>query len=164
MTDMLVRLYDLPDDNAFLAEQARIGVTIRKPDGPEMRQVVNWAGDHFAPSWASETQRACANHPVSCFIAVRERKLLGFACYDATALGFFGPLGVDTACRGRGTGQALLFACLLDMKAVGYAYAVIGQVGPLDFYVRTVGAFEIPGSEPGLSGHWLDPEPGSTGT
>ena len=30
-----------------------------------------------------------------CFIATENGKLIGFACYDATAKGFFGPIGID---------------------------------------------------------------------
>jgi hypothetical protein len=33
---------------------------------------------------------------------------------------------------------------------MGYAYAVIGDVGPSAFYERTVGATAIPNSEPGI--------------
>ena len=38
-------------------------------------------------------------------------------------------------------------AALLDMKLKGYGYAIIGGVGPADFYRRAVGAEIIPGSE-----------------
>jgi predicted GNAT family acetyltransferase len=72
---------------------------------------------------------------------------MGFGCYDSTALGFFGPTGVSDECRGKGTGKALLMACLLDMKLKGYAYAVIGAVGPAEFYTKAAGATIIPGSE-----------------
>ena len=30
------------------------------------------------------------------------------------------------------------------MKAQGYAYAVIGSAGPVDFYVKAAGAMPIP--------------------
>jgi hypothetical protein len=36
------------------------------------------------------------------------------------------------------------------MAAEGYAYAIIGGVGPAAFYERAVGAIPIPGSEPGI--------------
>jgi predicted N-acetyltransferase YhbS len=75
---------------------------------------------------------------------------VGFACYDATALGYFGPIGVDQAHRKKGTGKALLAACLLDMKLKGYGYAIVGAVKETAFFEKTVGAVEIPGSTPGL--------------
>lgn len=153
MTDMLVKLYNLKNDWSFLAEQESRGITIRKPIGPEKCMVVEWVRKQFADSWASETDQALSNRPITCFIAIQNERPIGFACYDATALGYFGPTGVLEVCRGKGTGKALLLACLLDMKLAGYGYAVIGSVGPVDFYQRVVGAIEIPDSTPGL---WND--------
>lgn len=150
MTDMLVKLYDVPDDWGFLAGQAAAGVTLRKPIGPEKHLVVDWVRDHFGDPWASEADMALGNRPISCFVALHNGELIGFACYDGTALGFFGPSGVLEAHRGRGTGRALLLACLLDMKLKGYAYAIIGDAGPKEFYRRSAGAVEIPGSWPGV--------------
>ena len=49
--------------------------------------------------------------------------------------------------RGRGIGLQLLIQSLLEMKHMGYAYAIIGSAGPVDFYKKAVGAIEIPGSE-----------------
>jgi hypothetical protein len=126
-----------------------------QPIGPEKHLVEDWVRDTFGDAWASETDRAIANTPVSCYIAIQEGKLIGFACYDATALGYFGPTGVEESRRGKGTGKALLLACLLDMKIKGYGYAVIGFVGPADFYRKAVGAVEIPDSTPGIWKDWL---------
>ena len=36
------------------------------------------------------------------------------------------------------------------MRTLGYGYAIIGDVGPSQFYERTVGATPIPDSEPGV--------------
>lgn len=152
MSDMLVRLYDLPDLDEFLRVPRQHGVAIRKPIGPEKRALVAWVHEHFGDAWASEVEMAMATRPVTCFIAVDERKraLLGFGCYDATVLGFFGPTGVVEAARGRGIGKALLLTCLHAMRWHGYAYAVIGSAGPVEFYERTVGAMVIPDSSPGI--------------
>jgi GNAT superfamily N-acetyltransferase len=57
---------------------------------------------------------------------------------------------VDETYRGRGIGKALLLACLHDMWAQGYGYAIIGWAGPVDFYIRAVGAIVIPDSSPGI--------------
>jgi hypothetical protein len=88
--------------------------------------------------------------PPTCFIAIQNDELIGFACHEATAKGFFGPTGVDTVARGKGVGHALLLTTLLDMYAQGYAYGVIGGAGPMEFYRRSVGAVPIEGSEPGI--------------
>jgi predicted N-acetyltransferase YhbS len=153
MPDMLVKLYELKDDWSFLDEQGKHGITIRKPIGPEKHLIVDWVRERFGDAWASETDQAISNRPVSCFVATRERAVIGFGCYDSTALGFFGPIGVEESCRGKGTGRALLLACLLDMKLRGYGYAVIGSTHVFDFYQKTVGATIIPDSEPSI---WKD--------
>jgi hypothetical protein len=36
------------------------------------------------------------------------------------------------------------------MKLKGYGYAIIGDVGPVDFYRKTAAAVEIPHSTPGV--------------
>jgi GNAT superfamily N-acetyltransferase len=88
-------------------------------------------------------------------VAVAGRQFAGFGCYDATALGFFGPIGVQESMRGKGTGKALLLACLLDMKLKGYGYAIIGMTNLLDFYGKCVGAVPIEGSEGSVWKTWV---------
>jgi len=36
------------------------------------------------------------------------------------------------------------------MAGMGYGYAIIGGVGPADFYTKVAGAVEIEGSSPGI--------------
>ena len=153
MSDMLVKLYNLEYNWSFIQEQEKLGITVRKPIGPEKLYVMDWVKETFNSAWAAETDMAFSNRPVSCFIAQKPKELIGFACYDATGLGFFGPTGVAESQRGKGTGKALLRACLLDMKLKGYGYAVIGAAGPVDFYRKAAGAVTIPDSEPGI---WKD--------
>ena len=116
MPDMLVKLYDLEDDWGFMAAQKEQGITIRKPIGPEKHLIVQWVSDNFGSAWAAEADAALTNVPRTCFVAVKAADIIGFACYDATALGFFGPIGIDRLHQGKATGKALLKACLLDMK------------------------------------------------
>ena len=49
-----------------------------------------------------------------------------------------------------GIGTALLLACLEDMKHAGYGYAIIGGVGPAEYYAKAVGAVPIEGSDVGI--------------
>lgn len=148
MPDLLVRLYDLPalDTTRLVAAE----VTIRRALTPERRLVLSFIETHFGGGWAAESETAFGSHPVMLWIAVQEGRILGFACGDATAKGFFGPTGVLPEARGKGVGEALLFATLHGLREAGYAYAIIGAAGPVEFYRKRLDALEIPGSAPGF--------------
>jgi GNAT superfamily N-acetyltransferase len=145
MTDMLVKLYALGGDGPAVA-----GVLLRRALAPERRPVLAWVESRFGGGWAGECEAAFARTPTGCLLALRQRAVLGFAVWDVTARGFFGPIGVDAGERGGGIGAALLRTGLGAMRAEGYAYAIIGGVGPADFFARTVGAVPIPDSTPGI--------------
>jgi len=156
MPDMLVKLYELPELGPVMEDMKSKGIVIRRGLGPEKNAVARWAKEHFSEYWKSECEVAFSRQPVSCFIAAQEiadtgkSKLLGFACYDSTLKGFFGPTGVSEETRGQGVGKALLMAALHAMKDEGYGYAVIGGAGPVEFYAKQVGATLIPDSVPGV--------------
>ncbi len=63
---------------------------------------------------------------------------------------FFGPTRVLDSERGKGIGKALLLRSLRAMRDEGYVYAIIGGVGPAEFYEKCVGATLIEGSTPGI--------------
>ena len=149
MPDMLVKLYTLPDLGAALQRAAQAGVAVRRPNSWEKALVLDWVRADFSAAWATECETAFAASPPSCFIAVKAG-VIGFACHDCTRRNFFGPTGVAPAERGSGVGRALLLACLHAMRERGYAYAVIGGVGPAEYYARAVGATLIEGSTPGI--------------
>jgi len=148
--DYLVNLSLLAPDLVLDQRVAKAGVTIRRALAPEYELVTDWVRSKFSAGWAGETAVSMMRQPPTCFLATRAEKLVGFACHESIARGFFGPTGVDEAVRGQGIGHALLLASLLDLKTMGYAYAIIGDVGPSEFYERTVGATQIPNSEPGI--------------
>ena len=52
--------------------------------------------------------------------------------------------------RGRGIGKALLLTALEGLREIGYAYGIIGGVGPAEFYAKACGAVMIEGSTPGI--------------
>ena len=126
------------------------GVVLRRPGAYELHLVKEFVRAHFSPKWVSEVQVAFSRQPVACFIATQGKEILGFSCYETTAKGYFGPTGVAESARGLGLGKALLFRALEAQREAGYAYAVIGGVGPKEFYAKAVGAIEIPGSDPGI--------------
>lgn len=73
-------------------------------------------------------------------------ELIGFAAFDSYKgkKGYFGPMGVAKGIREKGTGSALLHACLMNMKEIGYEYAIIGGAGPIEFYEKVCRAVVIP--------------------
>ena len=150
MADLLVKLYDLPASAPLVEKLRAEGVVIKRAIGPEKQAVAEWVEQTFSRNWASECEVALSAQPASCFLAIKDKKLIGFACYDATAKGLFGPIGVDEAARGTGAGKALLVRTLEAMREAGYGYGVIGWPGPVDFFKKTVGATVIEGSEPGV--------------
>ncbi|MDR2785099.1 MAG: GNAT family N-acetyltransferase [Treponema sp.] len=154
MADLLVKLYELENslDCAGLKKQ---NIVIKKAFIGDKNAILDFVKTGFpdAPGWVSECEYALLNNPVSCFIAVQEGELAGFACYDATARGFFGPLGVRAEYRKSGIGRCLLKQALLSMRDYGYAYAVIGWAAEsaLEFYRKTVNALIIEDSPPNKS-------------
>jgi GNAT superfamily N-acetyltransferase len=154
MADLLVKLWELPPLEPALAHAASRGVVVRRALAPEKPVVLEWMRAHFA-AWAAEVDVAFARLPVACFLAVRGEAIVGFACHDAIAPDYFGPTGVAEAARGQGIGRALAIAAMHALKAQGYAYAIVGGVGPAAFYEKAFGAIPVPGSTPGLYGGML---------
>lgn len=158
MTDYLVRLYDLPHVESEV-KVAEAGIVVRRAIGPELHVILDWIGKHFSRGWVSEATVALTQLPSTCWIAVKDGQILGFACHDATTKGFFGPTGVLESARGQGIGEALLMATLKGMREAGYGYAVIGDPGPVAFYQKRLDATAIPKSKPGVYAGMLRERP-----
>ena len=148
--DMLVKLYALPDSRPAYDRLQQAGIVMRRALATEKNKVTAWVRETFSEAWASETEVAFSRQPVSCFIAIQQKAIMGFACYDAACRNFFGPTGVAPKSQQNGIGKALLFACLEDMRHQGFGYAIVGGVGPADFYAKAVGAVAIDDSAPGI--------------
>ena len=146
MPDLLVNLLKLP---LLDAEPAR-EFNVRRAQPFELTPVRRFVAENFSQRWADEISVGFARHPISVFIATIDREIAGFAGYECTRRGFFGPTGVVPAAQGKGVGRALLLASLWALREVGYVYAIIGAAGPVRFYQKTVGAIIIPDSEPGI--------------
>jgi hypothetical protein len=150
MPDMLVRLYALPPENGALHRLAETGIRCRRAESYEREGVLGFVRERW-PNWVDEAAAGFTRVPPTLYVAIRERQVLGFACYNATRPDYFGPTGVDETERGAGIGRALLRLCLDALAAEGYAYAIIGGVdGRESFYEEAVGATVIPDSGPGI--------------
>jgi len=144
--DCLVKLYDLPD-----VDYGNSDIIYRRVMAYEKTQLQSWVKLHFNSHWADECSFAFSHQPISCFVAISNGEIVGFACYDCTQINFFGPMGVEANYRKLGIGRILLETCLHTMKINGYAYAIIGGCeDQLEFYSKTVGAIPIEDSTPGI--------------
>lgn len=158
--DMLVKLYALPDETELQRKLALQGTTVRRAMAYEKGAVMNWVEKTFsqcAQSWKSECDIAFSRSPIACHIATCNAAIVGFACHDTTCRNFLGPMGVGEEKRRTGIGKLLLVTSLRTMRAAGYGYAIIGQVGAPAFFSKAVGATEIPGSTPGIYHRLLTP-------
>ncbi|MEF2243747.1 MULTISPECIES: GNAT family N-acetyltransferase [unclassified Paenibacillus] len=150
MADMLVNLLNLPPQEELLAKLEQEGIRVHRALAPDKHRVVEWVAEHSTRNAASECDVSFSRAPITCYLATRGADILGYACYDATALNFFGPTRVLDSEQGKGLGKALLLKSLHSMREAGYVYAIIGGVGPAEFYEKAVGASLIPGSTPGI--------------
>ena len=141
--DMLVNLTGIEE------KEAPEGIKIKRAFPGDMYKILDFVCENFGEGWKGEAAYALMQQPPKCWIAVKDGKVIGFACHDASAKDFFGPTGVSKDMRGRGIGEALLRRTLISMREEGYAYAIIGWVGDAaEFYEKAVGAKYIDGGEP----------------
>ena len=153
MSDLLVKLYVI--DYAFNESLAEDGIFLKRASIINKKAILDFVKESFpgSPTWGNECECALMSCPSTCWIAVKDMQVIGFACFDATAKGFFGPTGVREDMRGKGIGKELLLRALYSLKESGYAYAIIGWSSEesLVFYKKTVQAIEIEDSPPGKS-------------
>lgn len=141
--DMIVNLKDLPEikiSDSIKIKRAFVG---------DKEAILSFIDKNFQKTWVCEAEHALMADVSKCFIATENGEILGFACYDSSAKGFFGPIGILKERRGEQIGQALLVRTLEAMKEYGYWYAIIGWVSDAEsFYRKTVGAEFIKGGNP----------------
>lgn len=141
--DMITGLTNLPE------YEVAPGVKLKRAFVGDKSKILSFVKENFGEGWVYETEHALMQDISKCFIATENGKILGFACFDATAKGFFGPIGVSAAARGKNLGRALLIRTLEAMREYGYAYAVIGWVTDAEnFYRKTIGAEFIKNGNP----------------
>lgn len=110
---------------------------------------IAWIRDVFGGAWDSEAASGW-----NWFARNAEGLTRGFCTYgqrrhrwwwlerwlDLPGVGIFGPMGVDTALRGKHIGRILARRALESMRLQGLARAIIGAAGPLAFYEHCCGA------------------------
>ncbi|MCX8036240.1 MAG: GNAT family N-acetyltransferase [Candidatus Sumerlaeia bacterium] len=117
------------------------GVTICRATPDDCDRTLHAINRMFAMAWWFETSLAFRAAEPTVFIALQDKKVVGFADYDATNIGLFGPTGVHESLRGHKVGAVLFRRCLREMRALGYPYALVPtNLERLNFYYREGGA------------------------
>lgn len=119
MADMLENLLNLPPQEELLAKLEQEGIRVHRALAPDKHRVAEWVAVHSTRNAASECDVFFSCAPITCHLATRGADILGYACYDAAALNFFGPTRVLDSEQGKGLGKALLLKSLHSMREAG---------------------------------------------
>ena len=84
MADMLVKLFHRQPDPAAEAALLQNGVRLCRALPPDRDRVIGFVRENF-PEFAAEAACAFSHLPAHCWLAVENRAVVGFACYDVTA-------------------------------------------------------------------------------
>ena len=100
-----------------------------------------FVGKQFYTQWAQELRFAVARG--TCRVLTNpgmETEIVGFACFDATFSGAFGPFGISQSWQRKKCGQFLLLSVLHEMRCRDHRYAIIGDVGidAAGFYLKSL--------------------------
>jgi len=167
MADMLINLVRLfEDENSIFINKdyddylkvKENDVVLKRVNVFELSKLKKFISENFSSTWADEASACVYNKPVTCIVAIRQANIIGFAAYEGTRRGFFGPTGVLEEFRGQNIGKVLLIEALRGMYEIGYAYGIIGSAGPTGFYEKVLGdnTFVIPNSIPGIYSNLID--------
>lgn len=145
MADMLVKLFNLESTTSLEEKLLKEGIRIKRCLSPDRTLVMEFAKTLGDMNWYNEVNAAFSNNPVTCYIATLNKKIIGFAAFEATAKNFFGPMGVKEEYRNKGIGKVLLLKALHSMEEMGYAYAIIGwpDKKTIPFYQKCVNGVMI---------------------
>ncbi len=136
--DLMHQTFETEAPEKLLAKE---NFFVRRASAEDRPKILAWAEKSF-PAWIGEIESTFKNHPISLHIALHGEDVVAFSCYDANnkGTGWFGPIGTDPICRGKGIGGILLRRCLNDMKKQGQPISVIPWIGPIAFYLHYANA------------------------
>lgn len=152
MADMLVKLFHIAPPAELENRLLNEGIRIKRAIAPDKSKIENFAKICANEDYSDEVSVALSRTPTTCYIATKDKELVGFSCFEATAKNFFGPMAVRKEYRRKGIGKALLLKSLVSMQEMGYAYAIIGWPAKtaIPFYEKCVGAILIDDETCGL--------------
>lgn len=103
----------------------------------------DWVRLNFYRSWTNEFKAAGQNRAIAIDMAPGG-EVAGFVAWNVPKLGFFGPLGVAEKFRGNDIGTGLTLFALSKMELLGHGWAIIHDIGPLEFYKKFLQIVELP--------------------
>lgn len=121
--DMIVNLYRLPT-----LEDRKDTIQIKRAFVGDKEAILTFIKENFSNSWVYEAEHALLQEVPKCFIAVENKKVIGFACFDSSAKGFFGPIGVLSEYRGKRVGQSLLLKTLEDLCGIMETFVSTNEI------------------------------------
>jgi mycothiol synthase len=116
------------------------GYDVRRAREDEREALCAAIAGEFGGAWPFEVERALGHEPAGVHVAMRDGAYCGFAAHDGNnrGLGWFGPTGTWPEHRGKGLGEALLMACLVDVAAE-HSQCEVAWIGPRPFYEKVAG-------------------------
>ena len=133
--DLIVRLEDFKKKGDMVYKN-----TIRRAAFSDLGKLRRFIKMEFGERWIKRIDNLSSGEQLPVFLAEEKGEIIGFACFDMENKGMFGPMGTSSRKRLSSVGKELLHRSLLDMAERGYAYAVIEQAGPIEFYEKACGA------------------------
>jgi hypothetical protein len=121
-------------------------VIIKRAVAEDEDMLMNFTAEHFGEGWKETLANGFRKEEIPIFLAWKAEKLIGFSSYDIyrDQKAIYGPMGVIESERKNRLGSLLLHEALSDMKRKGYAYIVLGEAGPIEYYEKECGAILIP--------------------
>jgi len=132
-----------PERAEAAADAARArGYEVRRARSDE-QALLDAVTKEFGGAWPFEIENALRHAPVGVHVAIKDGAYCGFAAHDGNnrGLGWFGPTGTWPEHRGKGLGEALLLACLVDV-GVDHERCEVAWIGPRPFYDKVAGIVE----------------------
>jgi predicted N-acetyltransferase YhbS len=116
------------------------GIEIRRActadDGPLQQSL----GSTWQQSWITEIVAALRSSQAGLYLAVQDRRYIGFCASGLNRRHEVGPVGTSPDRRGLGIGGVLLKRCLSDQRECGVTVAELVWAGPLSYFSRTLNA------------------------
>ncbi|MHB9032659.1 MAG: GNAT family N-acetyltransferase, partial [Anaerolineae bacterium] len=139
--DMRVDLDKLNlDSTAAIGKLAQSRIEIRRATTQDIPAAAAFALQNFSRGWQLEVEDALRFPTPPVNLAIKDGSIVGFAVYDVTGYGRFGPTGTRVDMRKQGIGGVLLKECCRQMQARGDTVAEIAWAGPVSFYLKEVNA------------------------